>query len=356
MTQPALQGLPFRLDVGARAAARVASITRGIIAIGRSQNSADAAEFSRVTWPDDKTAGIIARTAAVPAMTTAPTQFNLTSVSDLIDLLGPLSASGALLKRALQVSVEGHYGTMVPNVTASSTGVSFIAEAAPIPVRQLSIDGTTVTHKKVALAIGLTREMVEMTNAEPLVRAALAENLSLGLDAILFDNIAVDTTRPAGLLYGVSATAATASGTNEAMITDIGALASAVAPIAGEQIAFVAAPKQAAKIRLRTLGTFPYPLFASGALTDGVVVCVALNCLAVAGSNTPPRIEVSREATFHMDTSPSALSTAGTPNTVAAPIRSMYQTDCVMVRLISDLNWALRVASGAVSWTQSVTW
>ena len=55
------------------------------------------------------------------------------------------------------------------------------------------------------------------------------------------------------------------------MGTDLGALASAVAPVAGSQIAFVAAPGEAAKIALRSTGPFPYPVLPSNGLPEKTV-------------------------------------------------------------------------------------
>jgi hypothetical protein len=69
-----------------------------------------------------------------------------------------------------------------------------------------------------------------------------------------------------------------------------------------------------------------------------------------------PRIEVSKEAVFHSeDTLPLAISATGEPNTIAAPVRSLWQTDCVAVRLIMQVAFGLRANNG-VAWTENVTW
>jgi hypothetical protein len=84
------------------------------------------------------------------------------------------------------------------------------------------------------------------------------------------------TIMPTFLGVSVGATAPTSGGGNEALITDLGNLAAAFAPIGGQQPAFIASPKQAVKIQLRALGIFNFPVLSSGALSDGVVVCPAL--------------------------------------------------------------------------------
>jgi hypothetical protein len=205
------------------------------------------------------------------------------------------------------------------------------------------------------LICGFTRELISRSNADTLVRALLPEYLEVGLATILLDTTAGDSTRPAGLRYNIAATAATGGGGVAAMANDLASLAAAVAPIAGDQILFVASPKQAAKINLLRAAPMPYPVLASAGLEDGVVLALATNALAVAGGNDPPRISVATEPVLHFDTAPQPISSEGTPNVAAAPTRSLFQTDCVAFRMIADLTWALR-ASGAVAWTQSVTW
>jgi hypothetical protein len=44
-----------------------------------------------------------------------------------------------------------------------------------------------------------------------------------------------------------------------------------------------------------------------------------------------------------------------TPNTVAAPVRSLFQTDSLALRMIMQCNWTLR-RTGTLAWTQSITW
>jgi hypothetical protein len=55
------------------------------------------------------------------------------------------------------------------------------------------------------------------------------------------------------------------------------------------------------------------------------------------------------------DTTPLALSATGAPNTVAAPIRSLYQTDSLAIRMTLDLNWAMR-RTGVVAFVSTITW
>ena len=181
--------------------------------------------------------------------------------------------------------------------------------------------------------------------------------------------MAADSLRPAGLRNGINAITATAIGTpvltaTDAMFKDLSNLAAAVAPVAGslDNIVFIASPAEAVKIAMRTDNSFRFDVFASSGLAAGIVVCLAVNGLAVAAGEQT--FSVSDATALHMeDTTPLQIGTVAGPNTVAAPVRSLFQTATIATKLVFDLNWALRVPAtaapppaNAVAWTQSVIW
>jgi hypothetical protein len=337
-------------------------LTRPVIALAR--NPQGASQYSRATWPDDKvTLAAIEKGAVNVTSTTSETSFAQQDVLDVVSLLGPQSAFAQITRGAMRLTLGKNTSILVPGITASASGINFVAQGAPIPVRQLVTGGVTLGAKKVALAVALTREVVEASspNAEVLVTAALNENTSLAMDTILLDATAADAVRPAGLRNGVAATTATVLGVNvtaiDAMTKDLSTLAAAVAAVASslDNIVFVASPGEAVKIAMRSNQTFPFEVYASSGLASGVVLCLALNAFAVA-ADVSPKFSLSDQTVVHQeDTSPLAIGTIGTPPTVAAPARSLWQTDCVAIRLVMEMNWILR-ASGAVAWTQSVNW
>jgi len=68
-----------------------------------------------------------------------------------------------------------------------------------------------------------------------------------------------------------------------------------------------------------------------------------------------PRIEISDQATLHLeDTSPLDL-VSGSPSVVAAPQKSLFQTDSLAIRMVMPLNWLQRRA-GTIAWMSSTTW
>jgi hypothetical protein len=64
-----------------------------------------------------------------------------------------------------------------------------------------------------------------------------------------------------------------------------------------------------------------------------------------------PRLEISDQATLHMEDTTPADIVAGTP---ATPVKSMWQTDSLALRMIMKMNWLLR--RPIVAWTTGVAW
>ncbi|TAI60690.1 hypothetical protein [Bradyrhizobium sp. Leo170] len=83
---------------------------------------------------------------------------------------------------------------------------------------------------------------------------------------------------------------------------------------------------------------------------------VAAVYIATAPRGEAPRFEISDQATLHMeDTNPQPIVGGADPGTPANPVRSLWQTDSLALRLILPVNWTLR-RPGMVAWVQGVTW
>jgi capsid protein len=273
--------------------------------------------------------------------------------------MGPLSAGAQLLGLGLQLQFSGNAAIMVPGFVASSSKVGFVQEGAAIPVVQFSASGATLEPRKFAAITTFTREIFQHSTPtiEGLVRTVLTESLALALDTALLDTTAGDATRPPGLRFGIAPiTASNNSATGEAIWEDVSALATAVAAIGGNNpIVFVAAPSQAVALRMRLPPSiYKVTVLATSGLADGVVLAIASNAIASA-LDPVPRIDRASEATLHMSDAPSQFSTVGAPNTVAAPSRSLWQSDTIGLRLRFEVSWGLRNAAG-LAWTQNVNW
>jgi HK97 family phage prohead protease/HK97 family phage major capsid protein len=315
---------------------------------------------------------VITRAATVPADTVTSgwaSQLVATSITEFFSALMPNSVYPALASRGGKFSF-GQAGIVSMPTRASTPTIagSFVAQGAPIPVRQGAFSAITFTPKKMAVISTFTREISEHSTPaiEGLIRQAIVEDTAVAIDSVLLDATAATTTRPAGLRAGVSATTATAGGGLAAVIGDIRALTSAL--ITGTNgnlrspvwiLSLIPATAGGGEFPFKTElagGTLQgYPVITSSNVTADMMFLVdAADFVSVTGDT--PRFDVSDQATIHLeDTTPLPISTTGSPNTVAAPVRSLWQTDTIGVRMLLDLNWGLR-RTGVVAWTQTMTW
>jgi Phage capsid family len=255
----------------------------------------------------------------------------------------------------MALSFAGNGALMVPAFAAAAANASFIVEGAPIPVRQLVGSSVVLSPRKLAVITTFSRDVFEYSvpNIEEIVGRTLSESVGAALDAVVFDANAGDTARPAGLLASIAATGASAiTVDSEAMHDDLGTLAALVAPVCGNTLpVFICSPKQATAIRTR-IPNIGYTVLTSSALAAGTIVCIAP--AAIVSVMGPPRIQVARDATLHMDSAATAISTVTTAP-FAVPLRSSYQTATIGLRVVMEIGFGLRSATG-LAWTQSVVW
>jgi hypothetical protein len=157
---------------------------------------------------------------------------------------------------------------------------------------------------------------IRHSNAEPMVRQVLIENIGPVLDSALFAaTAAVPGLRPAGLLDGVAALPpSSATAPLNAMVADIAAIAKAIAPAAAaSQPLLIAAPAQTAALTLRAPRDL-WPTLMSAALPDKTVIGVVP--AAIASVIEPPRIEAGSDPVVQMDDAASGDPMTG-PTTIS---------------------------------------
>jgi len=116
---------------------------------------------------------------------------------------------------------------------------------------------------------------------------------------------------------------------------------------------FIAAAARALYLATLLPSDFGYPVLASAAVPAARVICVDAGAL-VPGHGTEARFSSSRDAALHEeDTSPAAIGTPGSPAAVAAPTRSLFQSDAIAIRATLFVGWAVR--TGGVSYVDA-TW
>lgn len=311
--------------------------------------------------------------AAAPLGTTTGSHFvddlQQTSYQGFIDALDGRSIFPALRGRGMSLNFDMAGTAYIPGVVAGGANGSFFAEGSPMRVGRITTTSSTMTNRKLGVIIPFSREAAKRStpNLEALVRRRIIADTASILDSHLLDATAEDSVRPGGLLAGVSAVASGFGGGDYlAFIEDINAL---LAPFdaanASDGIALIMHPAQRRKLAMMPGpdGTFgwsdrflsEFTVITSTHATAGRLIAVRLEDLATALGDAP-QFEISTQATIHMeDTSPQPISATGSPNTVAAPVRSFFQTDSMGVRMVMDTNWKM-VRSGMVQWVDGTSW
>jgi len=187
------------------------------------------------------------------------------------------------------------------------------------------------------------------TSASAVIGAVLSSATSKSLDAVAFGTAAATADQPAGLLNGVTPLVASTASGIAGMSEDIGAMARALvtANIDPANMVIVAPQRQAVALQIQAGPRFDYPILPTAALADGTVAAFAPGAVASA-TDGAPAIEASKESAIHFeDTTPLPIGTPGTPNTVAAPTRSAFQSDILVLRCRAFADWRM-IASGGV--------
>jgi HK97 family phage prohead protease len=384
IASPAIVPSPRPFSVAAKKVSPLELLCRSgaLLALAQSQRKS-VIDVTRAVYGDDEATRAVVewqtKAASAPAMTTTvgwAAELVQQIVVDFMSTLMPKSVFPRFSGYGLTLSFGRNGKIVIPTRSRTPTiAGSFVGEGLPIPVRQGAFTSQTLTPKKMAVITTWTREIDEhsIPAIEGLLREAIQMDTAVSLDSVLLDTNASTTIRPAGILNGVSGLTPTAGGGFNALTGDIKQLTNALLtgtlgnirnpvwlmnPAQVNSIGLVAAPGA---------GVFPFrdeigrgtlsgwPVIDSGTVPAGTVIVVdAADFVSVTGDG--PRFEISDQATLHFDdTSPTDISTAGTPAVVAYPAKSMFQTDMLALRLILPINWLIR-RTGTVAWLAGVTW
>ena len=340
-------------------------------------------EIRRSIYGDDEPTKAVLewqmRAATAPAMTSVSgwaAELVQQIVVDFMATLLPKSVYPRLSGYGLSLSFGRNGKIIIPTRSRTPTiAGSFVGEGQPIPVRQGAFTSQALTPKKMAVITTWTREIDEhsVPAIEGLLRNAIGEDTAISLDAVLLDVNPATLIRPAGILNGTAGLTPTAGGGFAAAVGDIKALTGALITGTAGNVrtpVWIMNPQQANSLGLIAMpgmGVFPFrqeiaagnlggwPVINSGTVPLGTVIAMdAANFVSVGGEG--PRFEISDQATLHLDdTAPADIGTPGTPGVVAAPVKSMWQTNSLALRLILPINWTIR-RPGTVAWVAGVTW
>ncbi len=287
-----------------------------------------------------------------------------------LEALMPFSMYPALRSRGIAVNVDGIGSVILPARTAGGAGGGFVAEGTPIRVGRITTTSVTLLPKKMGVIVPFSRELAKRSTPaiESIVRNAILEDTGVILDAAIIDTGAISALRPAGLLNGLSAVASGYGGGDaQAVIADFKALlAPFYAANAADNITVLMNPAQGLAMSMMPGPGAAGDLGWTGALTSrlnilestsvpaGRLIALRNSDFATAMGDAP-EIDISEQATVHMeDTTPLEI-VSGTGPTTADPVRSFFQTATIGVRMLMDVTWIMR-RSGMVQWIDGTSW
>jgi hypothetical protein len=312
----------------------------------------DPSKVAKAAWPDDARALAITRGAVTPTTTTGgyPTFDPVAAYRSL----APSSAALALFQLGLMLDLTGASTIRIPSVAGFPVQPIFVGEGLPAPNVQGDFSSTILgPARKILLLSAVTREVENTTpeTASAVSGRALSDVANRGIDATAFGTAAADTTQPAGLLYNVTPIAAAAAGP-DAMAQDLGNLTGAIgaADIDPNSAVFVCGPREATIIKAKVGSKFDYLVLTTLGLPAKSVACFAPAGVA-SGYHDAPSIETSKDAAYHFDDAPIDISSSGS---VAAPVKSLFQTDVIAIKVRANCAWA--VATGAAQVITNVNW
>jgi hypothetical protein len=233
----------------------------------------------------------------------------------------------------------------------------WVAEDNPGPLPQLSIiAGAVLQPRKLAVTVSFSRELSESSLIADIAQQIISEASALALDAAMFGSQASTAAIPSGILFGVTPITGTVGGGINALTGDFRAMFQALAANgAGKGAIFVAAPQQVASLKAFVGPRFDFEVLASAALAAGTVIAIEPSSFC-SGFDFAPEFTTSTTALMHFDdTTPIDIGTPGTPPTVAAPAKSLFQTEAIALRMRLRAAWAMR-AQGHVQLIQNASW
>jgi HK97 family phage prohead protease/HK97 family phage major capsid protein len=324
-----------------------------------------------------------------PAMTTVAgwaAELVETANADFLQSLQAISCYGELVARGIRFTFGRNGQLKIPrrNRPVRAPGDlrgSFIGEGNPIPVRRGSFGSITLLPHKFGVISTFTREIAAHSTPaiEALIREGIIEDSAVALDEALLDNVAADAIRPAGLLNGVTPVAGTAGGGTAAMQADLGLLlAPFITANAADRLALLINPANVFKLQWAStaVGVYPFrdqvnqgnlggiPLIQSTNVGTKDLIMLRTADFASASDDTP-EFDVSDVATLHEDDGGYPTTNELNPGTVlpivdaagtaAKPVRSLWQTASIGIRMLQDIDWAMRRA-GMVSYVNNITW
>ena len=313
-------------------------------------------------YKDDPEIGLILKAETDPAGMTSAASLVQTSVAEFFDLLRDQSIYQQIPGTRLQFD---RYGSISVPYNSSARGAlagGFVGEGSAIPVKAGGFAERTMAPKKMGVISTFSKEiaMHSVPSIQALIQNQIIADTAEALDTAFLDANARTTTRPAGMQDPADgAGAANIVGSSGATVANIvadlkGVLGRAMAARVGNSGVWVMNPLR--RLGLMTVqdaasGEYPfrdevnrgmlygYPIVLSQNVDPALVAFIPSDTVAFA-NDYAPRIDVSDSATLHMEDA-TPLPVVDGAGAAAAPVRSLYQTDTMAVRMTLGLDWLI---------------
>lgn len=342
--------------------------TRYVMALAASRGSRMEAMHFAKRWEKDTPEVAMILKAAVDAGTTtdatwaAPLVVYQNLASEFIELLRPATIIGKIngFRRV-------PFNVTMPTQTSGST-VGWVGQSAPKPVGELAFDQTSLGMAKAAGIVVINEELARSSDpsAEAIVSQDLRDAITEFLDTQFVDpSVAeVSNVSPASVTNGASvidSTGTTAAAFRTDFASALAVWSAADLSIAGGVVLMTETQAIRLGMIVNAFGQPEFPgITAMGGTLFGLPVVTSENIPAEGGSPAGNRIillkpgevlladngginiDVSREASVQMNTTPDNPATASTVFT------SFWQNNLVGIRAERIINWKKRRSAAAV--------
>jgi hypothetical protein len=124
-------------------------------------------------------AALITKAASTPTTTVNASGLMQLGTPEFLASLGPASAGATLLTRGMLFKFDQGGGFLVPSLVSASSGASFVAEGAAIPVRQFAFSNLLLVRKSLKAVSVFNREVFlhSMPSIELTVRTVSQKTL-----------------------------------------------------------------------------------------------------------------------------------------------------------------------------------
>jgi hypothetical protein len=271
-----------------------------------------------------------------PARTDVPGWASQLSESSTLDFLisGSVpSLLGRLLNAGLDVGAGG-WLPKIPYRTDPGPIGGWVSEASAVPVVSLSLATLTPLLRKCSAISVFSRELKKRSTPaiEAVLDTVLRADINQIIDTALTDDQPSDSTRPAGLLNGVTPLAAGAG-----LANDLRALASELLADGATNIAYLLNPLDVLDIGLLP-GSFSFPILDSPFVPVGRLI--AVDTSSFVGSLSAIDISTTERSVVHM--SDPALPVVDGAGSIAAPLSSLWQTANIGAISTADVGWTVQ--------------